>query len=364
MYIKNVHLINFRNYDDMYLELSPNTNIFVGNNAQGKTNILESIYYSSIGKSHRTNKDKDLIKWDKNNTYLRTYVSRERLDKTIDINIFKNGKKAITVNKIKIKKISELMGNLNVVMFSPEDLRIIKDSPGNRRKFLDIELCKINNVYYHDLVQYNKILSERNTALKNWNNKINDIIDIYDEQLSKYGAFIIKERNKYLDKLNIIGKNIHKKITNDLEDINFRYLTNIKDFDNAEKELLIVLKKNRKKDLERNSTSIGPHRDDFEVSINNIDTRIFGSQGQQRTAVLTLKFASLEIIKNIIGEYPVLLLDDVLSELDSNRQKFVLNSIDKIQTIITCTGIEEIDKYLDKKQSQLYLVNNGKIKRI
>ncbi len=166
------------------------------------------------------------------------------------------------------------MGNLNVVMFSPEDLRIIKDSPGNRRKFLDIELCKINNVYYHDLVQYNKILSERNTALKNWNNKINDIIDIYDEQLSKYGAFIIKERNKYLDKLNIIGKNIHKKITNDLEDINFRYLTNIKDFDNAEKELLIVLKKNRKKDLERNSTSIGPHRDDFEVSINNIDTRI------------------------------------------------------------------------------------------
>ena len=145
---------------------------------------------------------------------------------------------------------------------------------------------------------------------------------------------------------------------------NFRYLTNIKDFDNAEKELLIALKKNRKKDLERNSTSIGPHRDDFEVSINNIDTRIFGSQGQQRTAVLTLKFASLEIIKNIIGEYPVLLLDDVLSELDSNRQRFVLNSIDKIQTIITCTGIEEIDKYLDKKQSQLYLVNNGKIKRV
>ncbi len=167
-----------------------------------------------------------------------------------------------------------------------------------------------------------------------------------------------------MDKLNIIGKNIHNKITNDLEDINFRYLTNIKDFENVENELLMVLKKNRKKDFERSSTSIGPHRDDFEVSINNINTRIFGSQGQQRTAVLTLKFASLEIIKNIIGEYPVLLLDDVLSELDSNRQRFVLNSIDKIQTIITCTGMEEISQYLNKEQSQLYLVNSGKIKRV
>ncbi|NEZ47851.1 DNA replication/repair protein RecF [Clostridium niameyense] len=363
MHIKNLCLRNFRSYKNIYLELNPNTNVFIGENAQGKTNILESIYYCSVGKSHRTNKDKELINWDSNESYVKLGVARKRLDKNIEIKVLKNGKKLITVNSIKLKKISELMGNLNVVMFSPDDLRIIKESPSNRRKFLDIELCKINNIYYHSLVQYNKILNERNYLLKRIDNKNILMLDVYDKQLSKYGAFIVKTRKKYLDKLNFIGKNIHKGITNESEVINFKYLCNVEDINLAEDELLSKLAKNRKKDIERFTTNIGPHRDDFFVTINDIDTRTFGSQGQQRTSVLTLKFASLEIIKETIGEYPVLLLDDVLSELDSNRQKYVLKSIKNIQTIITCTGMEEIEKYINK-DSQVYLVTKGNIKRV
>ncbi|GAA0745726.1 DNA replication/repair protein RecF [Clostridium oceanicum] len=364
MYVKNMQLINFRNYENIYLELNPNINVFIGDNAQGKTNILESIYYSSVGKSHRTNRDKELINWNKDYAYLKLYVSKNRLDKIIDMKILKNSKKAISINSIKISKISQLMGVLNVVMFSPEDLKIVKESPVFRRKFLDVEICKISNAYYHNLVQYNKVLFQRNTLLKKWNKNGLDMLDIYDNQIAHYGALIIKDRKKYIERLNIIGSKIHSDITNGIENINFKYIDNIvDDGDEFKNQLLKLFLKYRNKDLERRTTSVGPHRDDFSIVINNIDIRNFGSQGQQRTSVLTLKFASLEIIKDVIGEYPVLLLDDVLSELDSKRQKYVLNSISNIQTLITCTGIEEIEKYLDRK-SQLYVVNKGGIKTV
>lgn len=360
MYIKNLQLINFRNYDELGIELNKGVNIFIGDNAQGKTNILESIYYCSLAKSHRTNKDKELINWNKEEAYIKAYVSKERLDKNIEIKIFKDGKKGIKINSIKATKLQELIGVFNVVLFSPEDLKIVKESPAHRRKFLDIELCKLNSKYYYSLVQYNKALNERNSLFKKWNQSIEGIIDVYDAQISKFGSYIIKERLKYINKLNEKGKLIHKEITSASEEINFKYLTDIKSAENIEEELNTLLKKSIKSDMERRTTSHGPHRDDFSISINDIDTRNYGSQGQQRTSVLTIKFSSLEIIKDQTGEYPVLLLDDVLSELDLNRQKYILNSINNVQTIVTCTGIENIRNYLSES-SKIFRVDSGRI---
>ena len=360
MHIRSLELNNFRNYENLSIEFSEGINIFTGDNAQGKTNILESIYYCSIGKSHRTNKDKELICWDKNEAYISLYVCKDRLDKKIQIKIFKEGKKGINVNSIKLKKISELFGVFNAVIFSPEDLKIIKDSPSYRRKFLDIELTKLNDRYYFNLVQYNKVLEERNAVLRSRSYTNFDILDVYDIQLSKYGSSVIRYRLDYLDKLNKYGSIIHNDITNQKENIEFKYITGVKDFDNIEKNLLSIYKSNRKRDIERGVSSSGPHKDDFSININGIDTRSYGSQGQQRTAILTIKFATINILKEYTGETPVLLLDDVLSELDTSRQRYVLKSISGIQTIITCTGINEIEKYIDGN-FKIFNVKDGKV---
>lgn len=363
MYIKSLILKNYRNYNKLRLDLSPKVNVFIGDNAQGKTNILESIFYCSIGKSHRTNRDKELVSWGFPESYLSADICKKTLDKKIEIKIFKEGKKGININSIKANKLSDLIGIFNVVMFSPEDLKIVKEAPAFRRKFLDIELCKLSNKYYYNLVKYNKVLNEKNVILKSRNGNNNEIVDIYDSQLAKYGSEIIIQRYNYINKLNDYGKKIHNDLTSGKEVINFDYLCCIKKIDNCEQELVELLINNRKKDFEKGISSLGPHKDDFSIFINNIDTRIYGSQGQQRTSVLTIKFASLEIIKEDIGEYPVLLLDDVLSELDTNRQKYILNSISNIQTIITCTGIDEIKRYL-KDEAILFYVKNGEVSQV
>lgn len=359
MYIKRLQLLNYRNYAALDVNLGKNVNVFMGDNAQGKTNVLESIYYCAFAKSHRTSKDKELVNWNVENTFISISVSKQRIDKRIDINILKNGKKAIKINKIKVNKIGELFGSFNVVMFSPEDLRIIKDSPGVRRRFIDMEICQLNSRYYYNLVQYNKILNERNIVLKN-KNIDKDILDVYDIQLIEYGYNIITDRIKYMDKLNYYGKNIHKDITSEKEEIEFKYVSTVKDLKNIKEDFYKILKQNRKRDIEKGITSVGPHRDDFSVLINGVDTKVYGSQGQQRTAVLTMKFSSLNIIKELTGEYPVLLLDDVLSELDFSRKRYILSSIGEIQTIITCTGIEDLTNYLDKS-SKVFKVKNGEI---
>ena len=356
MYVKYLKLKNYRNYDELYIELNSKVNVFIGDNAQGKTNILESIYFCSVGKSHRTNKDKELISWDHKEARMIVHVAKERLDKKIDISIFREGKKSMSINSIKVNRVSDLIGTLNVVMFSPEDLKIVKESPTHRRKFMDIELCKLNKKYYYNLVQYNKVLDERNSALKKWRQMNNDMLDIYDEQISGYGSYIISERQKFIDNLNEKGSKIHNDITSGNEDIRFEYLTC------GAEGIQKILRESRQKDFERKTTSTGPHRDDFDIRINGIDTRSFGSQGQQRTSVLTIKFATIDIIKEMTGEYPVLLLDDVLSELDINRQKYILNSINSIQTIITCTGISDIKEYLDDGAA-IYTVSSGIVKK-
>ncbi|MGL4731364.1 MAG: DNA replication/repair protein RecF [Clostridium sp.] len=362
MYVKKIMLKNFRNYDELILNLTNGTNVFVGNNAQGKTNILESLYYSSIGKSHRTNKDKELISWNKNDAYIRVDISKIRLDKKIEIKIFKEGKKGINVNSVRINRMSELIGVLNVVMFSPEDLSIIKDSPAYRRRFLDIELCKLYSKYYYNLAAYKKILAERNNVLKKFDCNL-DILDIYDIKLSEFGAFIIEKRLEYIKRLNDKTLNIHKDITSNKEIIRFAYLSNVKEGEvDLKTQMYNLLVKNRKKDFERKTTSIGPHRDDFETFINEIDVKTYGSQGQQRTSVLSMKFASVQIIKDITGEYPLLLLDDVLSELDISRQKYILNSISDVQTLITCTGINNLKKHLNSSVDvKIFEVETGKI---
>lgn len=362
MHIKYLQLLNFRNFDRLDIELNKGTNVFVGDNAQGKTNILEAIYYCSLAKSHRTNRDKELINWNGTEAYIKLYVCKTRLDKKIEIKIFKEGKKGVNINSIKVQKMSELIGSFNVIMFSPEDLNIVKDSPSYRRKFLDIELCKLSRRYYHSLTQYKKVLNERNLAIKKWNTNI-DIIDVYDKQLSEFGAIIIKDRINYLDKLNQKGKIIHSDITSKSEVIDIKYLTPIKDLDNIQENLYMLLSKNRKRDLETKTTSVGPHRDDFSIEINGVDARIFGSQGQQRTSVLTIKFGALAIIKELTGEYPVLLLDDVLSELDTKRQEYILNSIKEVQTLITCTGINNIKRYLNP-DNKIFEVTSGILREI
>ena len=359
MFIKKLMLINYRNYKELNIDFGKYVNVFMGDNAQGKTNILEAIYYCGFAKSHRTSRDKELINWNGEGSYLSLSVGKDRLDKKIDINILKNGKKAIKVNSIKINKIGELFGNFNVVMFSPEDLKIIKDSPGVRRRFIDMELCQLNKKYYYNLVQYNKVLNERNIVLKN-RNLSSEMLDIYDLQLAAYGEYIVKHRIDYLKKLNLYGEEIHKDITLGKEKIEFKYVSSIKNFDNIQNDFYELLKKNRKKDMEKGMSTVGPHRDDFSVFINQVETKSYGSQGQQRTAVLTMKFSSLKIIKEITGEYPVLLLDDVLSELDFNRKKYILSTIGEIQTVITCTGIADLHDYLDSN-SKIFKVKDGKV---
>ena len=358
MYIKNIVLVNYRNYENLQMQLGENVNVFIGDNAQGKTNILESIYYGAFAKSHRTSKDKELINWKKDRAYISLLIGKNRLDKKIDITILRDGKKAIKVNNIKVNKIGELFGTFNVVMFSPEDLKIIKEAPSLRRRLLDMELSQISSKYYFNLVQYNKIINERNVLLKS--KKFNaDVLEVYDIQLIEYADYIISKRLEYIDKINHYGKTIHNEITSGKEKIEFKYhcTVNLEDFKN---NYLKKLKDNILRDREKGVTSIGPHRDDFNVFINDVDTKIFGSQGQQRTSILTMKFSSLKIIKEITGEYPVLLLDDVLSELDMNRKKYILSTINDIQTIITCTGIDDLRDHIDNK-AKIFNVSDGQI---
>ena len=356
MFIKRLQMLNYRNYNALDIELCPNVNVFMGDNAQGKTNILEAIYYCAFAKSHRTSKDKELINWNGEHAFISVDVGRERLDKRIDISILKDGKKSIRINKIKIKKIGELFGNFNVVMFSPEDLRIIKDSPGVRRKFIDMELCQLNPKYYYNLVQYNKVLNERNILLRNRNTS-SEMLEIYDMQLVEFGYNIIRERIKYIESLNKYAEKIHSDITSGKEKINFKYISTIKDLENIKENFYTLLKKNRSKDCDRGITSIGPHRDDLTFYINDMNAS-FGSQGQQRSLILSLKMAEIALIKKVTGEFPILLLDDVMSELDNHRQLKLLESIDEeVQTFMTTTSLDHLSNL--PPDLKTFLVKNG-----
>ena len=340
MYIKSLELNNYRNYDNLSIEFERGTNILYGNNAQGKTNILESIYVASTTKSHRGSKDREIINFEKDEAHIKATVMKKDVPIRIDIHLKKNKSKGIAINGIPIRKASELFGVLNVVFFSPEDLNIIKTGPAERRRFIDLELCQLDKIYVHNLVNYNKIVNQRNKLLRdlgfNYDKELVSTLDIWDMQLADYGAKIITRRNQFIDEINEIIYGIHRNITNGKEELIVRYEPNITG-NNIYEELV----RSRDKDLKLKTTSVGPHRDDISFLNKKIDIRKFGSQGQQRTAALSLKLSEIELVKSIIKDTPILLLDDVLSELDSNRQRHLLGNLYNVQTIITCTGLDE-----------------------
>lgn len=341
MIIKSIELKNFRNYKDLRIAFSEGTNILFGDNAQGKTNVLEAAYVSGTTKSHKGSKDKDMIKFCEEESHIRTFVIKNEKEFQIDIHLKKNRPKGIAVNRVPIKKAGSLFGILNIVFFSPEDLNIIKEGPSERRRFLDLELCQLDKIYLSDLTNYNKILNQRNKLLKDivYRPELMDTLSVWDMQLLEYGRRIIRRRYQFVEDLRKIVFDIHKNISGNREQLVMAYEPNIDEEHFAEE-----LERVKEKDLKYCQTSTGPHRDDLSFKIGSADIRKFGSQGQQRTSALSLKLSEIELVKKSIHDTPVLLLDDVLSELDSSRQNYLLRSIHDIQTVITCTGLDEFVK--------------------
>ena len=341
----------------MSLGFDKSTNIFYGDNAQGKTNILEAVYLSGTTKSPRGTKDKDMIQFGANESHIETIVEKNGIKYQIDMHLKKNSPKGIAINKIPIRKASELFGIINIVFFSPEDLNIIKNGPGERRRFIDLELSQLDKVYLNNLSNYNRIVNQRNHLLKeiDYNKGALETLDIWDIQLIQYGNKIIERRQKFIEEINKIISNIHKKLTGNREDIKIVYEPS-----NGALSFEQALLKNKEKDLRIKSTSVGPHRDDIAFLVSDIDIRKYGSQGQQRTAALSLKLSEIELVKQSIHDTPVLLLDDVLSELDKHRQNYLLDSIHDIQTLITCTGVDE---FVNHRFSinKVFHVQNGQV---
>lgn len=341
MIIKSIELKNFRNYGQLNLSLDEGTNILFGDNAQGKTNILEAAYVSGTTKSHKGSKDKEMIRFGEQEAHLRTIVLKQQKEYQIDIHLKQNRAKGIAVNKMPLKKASELFGILNMVFFSPEDLNIIKNGPSERRRFLDLELCQLDKIYLADLTNYNKILNQRNKLLKdlNFRPELRDTLPIWDMQLVETGRRVIARRKKFVEEISEIVHQIHYRISGEKEELLLSYEPDVEDIFFEDE-----LSRAKERDLKYYQTSVGPHRDDLLFSIQGVDIRKFGSQGQQRTSALSLKLSEIELVRAAIHETPVLLLDDVLSELDSNRQNYLLNNISDTQTIITCTGLDEFVK--------------------
>lgn len=342
MYIENIKLKNFRNYIEQEITLQNGINLFYGNNAQGKTNIIESIFLCSMGKSFRARREKELINFNSEETQIEIKYNKKDRDGKIKYII--GADKNIFINNVQIKKMSEILGNINIVLFSPEDINIIKDGPSNRRKFLNMLISQLRPNYIYTYNLYLKTLEQRNMYLKNISteNKNDYLLDIYDEKLIEYGYIINNYRDEFINKIKEKIEEIHKKVTKEKESIKIKYISDCFDKEKFLKEL----KKNREQDILKGYTSLGIQRDDIYFFINGKKIDVYGSQGQQRTSILSLKLAELEIIKDEIGEYPILLLDDFMSELDNERRLNFLKNIKDTQIIITCTddiNIENIN---------------------
>lgn len=338
MIVKSLKLKNFRSYDFLSLDFDHATNIFYGDNAQGKTNILEALYLSGTTKSHRGTKDRDMIQFGHEEAHIETIIEKNGIEQKIDMHLKKNSPKGIAINKIPIRKASELFGIIHLVFFSPEDLNIIKNGPAERRRFIDIELSQLDKLYLNDLSNYNRIINQRNRLLKDISNRpdLLETLDIWDMQMLEYGNKIIQRRTRFIEEINEIIREVHLKLTGGKENLVLSYEKSTGDLSLEEAVL-----KYRERDIRMKSTSVGPHRDDMCFMAGQLDIRKFGSQGQQRTAALSLKLSEIELVKMLIHDTPVLLLDDVLSELDKNRQNYLLDSISNIQTFVTCTGVDE-----------------------
>ena len=338
MIIESIELKNYRIYEELHMELNEGTNILYGDNAQGKTNILEAVYVCCTSKSHKNAKDRDIIRFDQDESHIKMQIRKNDVPYRIDMHLKKNKPKGIAINGMPIRRASELFGIANVVCFSPEDLNIIKNGPSERRRFIDMELCQLNKLYVHSLVQYNKVLVQRNKLLKElaFRPDYGETLDVWDMQLVNYGKEVMEYRGDFVCRLNEMIHGIHARLSGQKEDLKICY-----EPDTAAAQFEEALKRSRTQDMKQKTTLCGPHRDDISFFVNGIDIRKFGSQGQQRTAALSLKLSELELVKQLIHDRPILLLDDVLSELDAGRQNHLLNAINDIQTIITCTGLDD-----------------------
>ena len=355
MIVKSLELMNFRNYERLSIDFDPSTNIIYGDNAQGKTNILEAICVSGTSRSHRGSRDREMIRFGQEEAHIRTLVEKNSNEYRIDIHLKKNHSKGIAINKIPIKKSSELFGILNIIFFSPQDLSIIKSGPDKRRHFIDMELCQIDRIYLYNLTEYNKTLNQRNKLLKDisFNKKLADTLPVWDDKLAEYGAKIIKRREQFVEEIAPVVSVLHSQISGDREEVTLTYEKNVSA--DGMREALDFSYDN---DLRLGSTTKGPHRDDLRFDLGGVDLRKFGSQGQQRTAALSLKLSEVTMMEKETGEKPVLLLDDVLSELDSRRQKDLLGSLSDTQTMITCTGLDDFVKN-QYQVNKIFEVRNG-----
>ena len=353
MYIEKIRLQNFRNYENLEIDLNKNINIIYGENAQGKTNIIESIFLCAFGKSFRTSKEKEMIKFNEEKSLIEAFYQKKDRDGKIKIEL--GNKKQISLNGIKIKKLSELLGNINIVIFTPEDINILRDGPAKRRRFLDMMIGQLRPNYVYNLNMYTKTIEQRNNYLRQIKeeNKPEEMLEIWDEKLAEYGEKVYIYRKEFIEKIYNKINEIHGNITDNKETLKIEFISNC---DNKEKYLKL-LKERRKLDIIKGFTTKGIHRDDFVIYINGKEVNIYGSQGQNRTVVLSLKIAELNVIYEEIGEYPILLLDDFMSELDEVRRKNFLNNIKNTQVILTCT--EKID--LPEVEYNLYNIRKGEI---
>lgn len=369
MFVNNIHLQYYRNYTQLKLDSFGPVNLLIGQNAQGKTNLVEAIYVLALTKSHRTAKDKELISFGGSSTYLCSSVSKKYGDVKLELAVSSQGKKA-KINGLEQRKLSDFIGSLNVVMFAPEDLEIVKGTPGVRRRFLDMEIGQVAPSYLYHLQQYQKVLVQRNNLLKQaWGKDVASVqlmLDVWNEQLVEHGVKIVKKRKQFIKKLQKWAEAIHQGITRGDEELKLSYVPSFGELEEEDETVLfdrfmLKLSQMRDQEIRRGMTLTGPHRDDLAFAINDKEVHTYGSQGQQRTTALSLKLAEIELIHEEIGEYPVLLLDDVLSELDSYRQAQLIETFQsKVQTFITATGIESLnDGRL--KEARIYHVHAGQV---
>lgn len=362
MKINHIDLKNFRNYRDCSIDFHPYINIFIGKNAQGKTNLLEAIYILSLSKSFKSNVIEDLIYFDENFSKIKGKIVSHQKDIYLEIILSSLGKKAF-INKKEIKKTSDYVGYLNVILFIPEDLMLIKGSPKLRRKLIDMEISKISPIYMFNLNKYYQLLKERNKYLKMLHDKhlkADDYLEVLSEQMAQLQVDLIKKRIEFVELLNEISSSMYDYISLHKETLRLEYKSIYKSIDYE--TILNRYKKNYQRDIQYSQTMDGLHKDDMLMFLNEKDAVVYASQGQQRSIVLSIKIGLLELIKKEIGEYPILLLDDVLSELDDIRQTKLLNLIqDKVQTFITSTSIDGIHHQVIEKAKKIY-IENGKLK--
>ena len=354
MYVKKISLTGFRNYTKQEIELNKDINILYGNNAQGKTNLLESIYICALGKSYRTNKDKELV--NVKSDFAKVNIDFQKEDRDGKIEVCVSDKKEILLNNIKVKKMSEILGNVNIVLFSPDDINIFRDVPARRRKLLDVMISQLRPKYVYSLNMYKKVLEQRNNYLKQikFENKSEEMLDIWEEKQAECAEIINLYRKEFIEKIKAKIGDIHLKVTNGKEKIDLKYIS---DYTTKEK-FLNKMRENRKIDIMKGFTGIGVHRDDLKLFINSDYIGTYGSQGQHRSAILSIKLSELEIVREEVDENPILLLDDFMSELDKERRRNFLEDIKGTQVIITCT--DELE--LKNENKRLFFVENGTIK--